>query len=483
MEKYRATVVKNEKSNNKRDETLETLLMSIMNQQNNDSKKDSKKGSKKETRKDQKITVNERDTIDTTDAVNVTDINVTDINVDVTAEECDKLTKIENNTINDTKNSKVETADQSIENAADISDIKQIDEEKNIEKSNISDDSNNKELKKDMTSIIKQTVQDEQKQYLSLDQLIINLQFLSTGVPKDTKLTSNSGILAIDNMWFGTVTRLVFGEGRETTYAALSNILDSSNHHSTALINKLRSIDRKDNKEEYEDTKRSLDNITLHIGASVNGVYNLLITYQDDEIYQAKLKEYIRDLLTRTNKNLNYRDYIGLNGGGDSEECVNSATDAVVDDSEETYTIDELKNVLQFLATGVQKNTKLIASSADVGVDKMWFGTVSRWYYGEGRESTYKELSKISRSVDKNSIELINKLRSMKNKSSEEYSDIKSQLDDMTIHTGSSINGIFNLIITYKDDDNYLGKLKECIKKLLTRAYKNMNYYDYVPAK
>ena len=37
MEKYRATVVKNEKSNNKRDETLETLLMSIMNQQNNDS--------------------------------------------------------------------------------------------------------------------------------------------------------------------------------------------------------------------------------------------------------------------------------------------------------------------------------------------------------------------------------------------------------------------------------------------------------------
>ena len=307
-----------------------------------------------------------------------------------------------------------------------------------------------------MTSIIKQTVQDEQKQYLSLDQLIINLQFLSTGVPKDTKLTSNSGILAIDNMWFGTVTRLVFGEGRETTYAALSNILDSSNHHSTALINKLRSIDRKDNKEEYEDTKRSLDNITLHIGASVNGVYNLLITYQDDEIYQAKLKEYIRDLLTRTNKNLNYRDYIGLNGGGDSEECVNSATDAVVDDSEETYTIDELKNVLQFLATGVQKNTKLIASSADVGVDKMWFGTVSRWYYGEGRESTYKELSKISRSVDKNSIELINKLRSMKNKSSEEYSDIKSQLDDMTIHTGSSINGIFNLIITYKDDDNYL---------------------------
>ena len=60
----------------------------------------------------------------------------------------------------------------------------------------------------------------------AFDELIVNIKFLACAV-KGEKLSSSTGNLVGDKMWFGTVTRWVCGEGRDSTHDMIRKLIKS----------------------------------------------------------------------------------------------------------------------------------------------------------------------------------------------------------------------------------------------------------------
>ena len=159
------------------------------------------------------------------------------------------------------------------------------------------------------TENIKQTEENtepvEPSDIFNFEDLIVNLKFLAS-VGKGLKLSSSSGKLDADKMYLGSISRWLYSEGRESTFKIIQKIIKSANYHSEYLIKKLHdpNITRQDN----EDYTKRINNLTSDLATSQIGIRNLIITYQHDDLFLAKLDVCLDEILTRKTKNMNYNN-------------------------------------------------------------------------------------------------------------------------------------------------------------------------------
>ncbi len=152
--------------------------------------------------------------------------------------------------------------------------------------------------------------------------------------------------------------------------------------------------------------------------------------------------------------------------------------------SEDVFTYDKLITNLKYLAY-VEKGQKLSSSSGNLDADNMMFGSLTRWWYNEGKEQTHEILKKIIKSSEHHSELLIAQLNQLKDESQDvnkteetkkKMEDVKRKLDSLTTDLSASKKGIRNLGITYQTNDVYLAKLDICLEVITVRIYKNMNF-------
>lgn len=302
------------------------------------------------------------------------------------------------------------------------------------------------------------------------DDLIENLKSLST-VQQDGKLSTSTGKLMTDNMWFGTVTRALYGEGRGQVHLLLKKIVKSAEHHSKLLIDEV-----KKNKDD-EESNGKLERLTADLASSRAGICNLIIKYRDDKAMFGKFYMCWEELSERAYKNMDCQQKITVSLGTDKQfERSDSKTETQEEVKNEEvpemykgiFSYDDLIENLKSLSTVVQ-DEKLSTSTGKLTTDNMWFGTITRAWCGEGRTQTHYLIKKIVRSADHHSKLLIDDVK--KNADDENQ---RTKLNKLSADLAASRTGICNLIISYRDDKNMFGKLYMCWEELCERAYKNM---------
>jgi hypothetical protein len=157
----------------------------------------------------------------------------------------------------------------------------------------------------------------------------------------------------------------------------------------------------------------------------------------------------------------------------DNETKLSDTTSECGDD---IFTYDDVVLKLNCLA-GAKKYQKLSISGGALSNSKTvldWVpvvgeGTV-RYLFGEGRSATHSVIEKIIRSAEYHSKDLVSKITVNDSK----RSDYETDLSHLTSGLANAQMGIRNLVITYRDDDEYLAKLDNCRNKLSERFYKNM---------
>lgn len=184
-----------------------------------------------------------------------------------------------------------------------------------------------------------------------------------------------------------------------------------------------------------------------------------------------ELKKSLKEQSETTDKSINTENSENLHKI--SENNINNTMENTEQSNETIFEYNELIANLKFLAS-VEKNQKLSVADGNLKTDGMYFGTITRWVWGEGRNSLYTVITKLITSADYYSEKCIKQLRSL-NPKDENYDNVKRKLDSLTLDLNSSKKGIRNLIITYQGDDSYLAKLDICLENITVRSFKNMN--------
>lgn len=160
----------------------------------------------------------------------------------------------------------------------------------------------------------------------------------------------------------------------------------------------------------------------------------------------------------------------------DKDTDAQKVSDSGSESSEDFFTYEDVVLKLNCLA-GAKKYQKLSISGGTLSNSKTvldWVPVVGegavRYLYGEGRTQTHCIIEKIIRSAEQHSRDLVKKISAK----DEKQADYESELSHLTSGLANAQMGIRNLVITYRDDDEYLAKLDNCRNKLSERFYKNM---------
>ena len=129
-------------------------------------------------------------------------------------------------------------------------------------------------------------MEEENKQELELNDLILDLKIISKIKPNNKLIILNNKLLIDDYYFFNAIIRYYKNQNRENTINYIQNL----NKNIDEEINKIILNKENDNDILKDNPSNILVNLSHDLTQAVNGLKNLILTYNNDNFLVSKIE-------------------------------------------------------------------------------------------------------------------------------------------------------------------------------------------------